>query len=215
MQPGTRWRRWLHGELARRFDYICCDTPEQFRRERRALTLAGQTKGGDERHEKDDRLHINDRSRDVLGWSNADKIAAIEDQQRDLAARLGPIAERIAALGREQGALQSAAEKWAQLSVYDDYLDLDWRTPARQIAERNDERERLSAASDQLRQLRQELDDNEATIMALDETFDQLRGQLAKIEAQAEQLEADFAADASCSLIRMQRTISYRVPPST
>jgi len=194
VQPGTRWRRWLHGELARRFDYICCDTPEQFRRERRALTLAGQTKGGDERHEKDDRLHINDRSRDVLGWSNADKIAAIEDQQRELAARLGPIAENIAALGREQGALQSAAERWAQLSVYDDYVDLDWRTPVRQVEERKDERERLSAASDQLRQLRQELDDNESTILALDETLAQLRGELAKIDAQAELLEADFAA---------------------
>lgn len=191
---GTRWRRWLHNELARRFDYICCDTPEQFRRERRALTLAGQTKGADERHEKDDRFRIDDHSRYVLGWSNADKIAAIEEQQRELAARLGPVGDRIAALQGEQASLQRAAERWAQLTVYDDYVDLDWRTPARKIAELGDERDRLSAASDQVRQLREELDDNESMIMALDQTLDHLRSELAKIDAQVDQFQADLAA---------------------
>lgn len=191
VRPGTRWRRWLHNELGRRFDYICCDTPDQFRRERRALTIAGQTKGGDERHEKDDRFRIDDRSRYVLGWSNADKIGAIEEQQRELAARLGPIGDRIAALRREQSALQSAAARWAQLSVYDDYLDLDWRTPARQIEERNDERERLTAASDQLRQLRDEIAANDDAISAVEAVLGRLRGDLATIDAHVGQALTD------------------------
>ncbi len=193
VQPGTRWRRWLHGELARRFDHVCCDTPEQFRRERRAITLAGQTKGGDERHEKDDRYRLDDRSRFVLGWSNADKIAALEGQQNNLAARLGPVGERIGALGREQAELQLVAQRLAKLSVYDDYLDLDWRTPTRQIEERNDERARLTAASDQLRQLRQEVADNDQAISLLDTRIDRTRTQLAEIGANerqwAEQLQ--------------------------
>lgn len=188
VQPGTRWRRWLHNELARRFDYICCDTPEQFRRERRALTLAGQTKGGDERHEKDDRFRIDDRSRFVLGWSNADKIAAIEEQQRDLAHRLRPLGDRIAALGRTQSELQAAVEKWAQLAVYDDYLDLDWRTPARQIEARNDERDRLSASSDQLRHLRDEITANDAAISELEARTSETRTALADIAASQRQL---------------------------
>ena len=192
VQPGTRWRRWLHNELARRFDYICCDTPEQFRRERRALTIAGQTKGGDERHEKDDRFHIDDRSRHVLGWSNADKIAAIEDQQRELAQRLGPVGERIGALKREQAELQLATERLAQLSVYDDYLDLDWRSPARQIEERNDERERLSAASDRLRHLREEIEHNDELLSAIEIVIERLRGELAKVDAQTEQTGLDL-----------------------
>ena len=192
VQPGTRWRRWLHHELARRFDYICCDTPEQFRRERRGLTLAGQTKGGDERHEKDDRYRIDDRSRYVLGWSNADKIAAIEAQQCELAVRLGPVGERIAGLGREQTALQAAAARWAQLSVYDDYLDLDWRAPARQIEERHDERERLSTASDQLRQLRDEIAVNDETVSAVEALLERLRSEVATIDAQSARYDEDL-----------------------
>jgi uncharacterized protein YPO0396 len=192
VQPGTRWRRWLHGEVARRFDFICCDTPEQFRRERRALTVAGQTKGGDERHEKDDRFRLDDRSRYVLGWSNASKIAAIEEQQRELAVRLRPLGDRIATLERTQKELQLAAAKWAQLAVYDDYLDLDWRTPARQIEDRNDERDRLSAASDQLRHLRAEIASNDEAISAIVAAIEQRRAELAAISARADQYRDDL-----------------------
>ncbi len=192
VQAGTRWRRWLHNELARRFDYICCDTPEQFRRERRALTLAGQTKGGDERHEKDDRYDLGNRSRYVLGWSNADKIAAIEEQQREMEARLRPLGERVAGLQLEQSSLQLASERWARLSEYDDYLDLDWRTPARQIEERNDERERLSAASDQLRQLRDEIAANDEAVTAVEAAIERLRGELANNDAQSGKFGEDL-----------------------
>ncbi len=183
IQPGTRWRRWLQHELERRFDYVCCDTPEQFRRERRALTLAGQTKGGDERHEKDDRHRLDDRSRYVLGWSNADKIAALEEQQRRLAATLQPTADRIVALSSEQAALQTATGALDKLSVYHDYVELDWRTPTRQIAEREDERERLTAASDQLRHLRDELAANEQAITSLEAQLEATRTKLAMIGA--------------------------------
>jgi len=67
---------WIEREIAHRFDLACCLTPEQFRREAKAITRAGQTKAPGERHEKDDRHRIDDRSRYVLGWSNTEKIAA-------------------------------------------------------------------------------------------------------------------------------------------
>lgn len=187
VQPGTRWRRWLHGELARRFDYVCCDTPEQFRRERRAITVAGQTKGGDERHEKDDRHRIDDRSRDVLGWSNADKIAALEERQRAIAERMQPLADRIATLKRVQDQLQLSAQTLAKMSVYGEYIDLDWRTPVRQIEERNDERRRLSAASDQLRHLREEMAGNDGLIEALENEINRTRDGLSDVGANERQ----------------------------
>ena len=197
VQPGTRLRRWLHNELARRFDYICCDTPEQFRRERRAITMAGQTKGGDERHEKDDRYRIDDRSRFVLGWSNADKIAALEEQQRKLAAALGPIGERIGALSREQAELQLVAQQLAQLAVYDDYLDVDWHTPARQIVELEGERERLAASSDQLRSLRLEIANNDLAVSTLDTKLERTRNDLADVGAREKQADEQLQEQAT------------------
>ena len=64
----------LTAEVARRFDYACCETLDQFRREPLAITRTGQLKGKGDRHEKDDRHRIDDRSRYVLGWTNEAKI---------------------------------------------------------------------------------------------------------------------------------------------
>ncbi len=50
---------------------------EQFRREKLAVTVSGQIKTGGNRHEKDDRHDLEDRSRYILGWSNEAKIALL------------------------------------------------------------------------------------------------------------------------------------------
>ena len=52
------------------------------RREKKAITQAGQIKSPGERHEKDDRHRLDDRSRYVLGWSNAAKIAVLEGKAK-------------------------------------------------------------------------------------------------------------------------------------
>ncbi len=78
IKPDSAFHDWLKADLLEHWDYICCETAEQFRRERRALTLNGQMKSGAARHEKDDRFELGDRTRYVLGWDNRDKIAALE-----------------------------------------------------------------------------------------------------------------------------------------
>jgi uncharacterized protein YPO0396 len=80
IKPDSPYYDWLERELAQRFDVACCATQEQFRRELRAITRAGQIKAPGERHEKDDRHRLDDRSRYVLGWSNAAKIARPRSQ---------------------------------------------------------------------------------------------------------------------------------------
>jgi uncharacterized protein YPO0396 len=95
VKPDSPYYDWLERELAHRFDVACCVTQEQFRRELRAITRAGQIKAPGERHEKDDRHRLDDRSRYVLGWSNAAKIAALEAKARTLEVRLGELGSRI------------------------------------------------------------------------------------------------------------------------
>ena len=67
----------------------------EFRRATRAVTKAGQIKGG-VRHEKDDRYRIDDRSRYVLGWSNERKIDALLGRAEALAARLAEAGRLLA-----------------------------------------------------------------------------------------------------------------------
>ncbi len=210
IRADPRWRRWLQGELARRFDYVCCETPEQFRRERRAMTRAGQTKGGDERHEKDDRHSLDDRSRYVLGWSNAAKIAAFEAQQRTLEGRLHHIAESIAAQKGELGDVRARSRVLAQLQVYSDPGELDWQTPARQIEQLRDEQQRLAAASDRIGHLQGEIASTQSEIGDVEEKLDGVRRELARIEAdtsrsvddRGEHAELLAAPDAALHLAR-------------
>ena len=82
VKPDSPFYDWLEREVAHRFDLACCLSQEQFRRETRAITRAGQIKAPGERHEKDDRHRLDDRRRYVLGWSNAEKIAALEKDAR-------------------------------------------------------------------------------------------------------------------------------------
>jgi hypothetical protein len=77
IRPESAFYGWLERELTRRFDYACCADVEQFRRERKAITRSGQVKTDGERHEKDDRHAIGDRTRYVLGWTNEAKIEAL------------------------------------------------------------------------------------------------------------------------------------------
>ncbi|MFC4728432.1 ATP-binding protein [Coralloluteibacterium thermophilus] len=95
-------REWLQGELARRFDYACVDSPRALAQAERAVTREGQVKHGGSRYEKDDRHAIGDRSRWVLGFDNREKRALFEKEARELARRIGACESEVAAIGAER-----------------------------------------------------------------------------------------------------------------
>ncbi len=155
---------WLERELAHRFDLACCTGQDQFRREARAITRAGQIKGWGERHEKDDRHRIDDRSRYVLGWSNQAKIAALESKAKVLQARLAEAGQRIALLQEEQQQARDRLQALDKLEEYRDWAELDWGSSATELAALQDEKQRLEATSDVLKALAEQLGALEAVL---------------------------------------------------
>jgi uncharacterized protein YPO0396 len=148
---------WLEQELKSRFDFACCDSLEQFRREARAITRGGQIKDPSGRHEKDDRSRIDDRSRYVLGWSNADKLRALRDQRERLEARLAQLAQRIAEISQARNELRGRLDALSKLEEFTRFADIDWMSLARRMAELSEERARLETASDALQELGRQL----------------------------------------------------------
>ncbi|MCA9240189.1 MAG: hypothetical protein KDA37_08320, partial [Planctomycetales bacterium] len=73
---------WLWERLCNRYDYACVDHPDRFAGVRRAVTVNGQIKHNEHRHEKDDRSRLNDRAHWVLGFSTEAKEAELEDRLR-------------------------------------------------------------------------------------------------------------------------------------
>lgn len=190
IKPDSPCYDWLERELAHRFNVACCATPEQFRRETRAITRAGQIKAPGERHEKDDRHRLDDRSRYVLGWTNTAKITALEAKARSLAARLGELGRLMGKLQAERNTLGERLTALSKLDEYPDFRELDWQSLAVEVAQLTEERQRLASASDVLRQLYERL--KEVTD-ALEETETALEAHKDK-RSKTEQKKSDAEA---------------------
>ncbi|WP_020161224.1 ATP-binding protein [Methylobacter marinus] len=159
IKPDSPFYDWLEREIAHRFDVACCATHEQFRREIKAITRAGQIKAPGERHEKDDRHRLDDRSRYVLGWTNEAKIAALEANAKQLEARLGELGGRIGKIQAEKGALKERLDALSKLDEYTDFRELDWQSLTLELAQLKDEKKQLESASDVLKQLSEQLNE--------------------------------------------------------
>lgn len=205
IKPDSPHYDWLERELAHRFDVACCATQEQFRRETRAITRAGQIKDPSGRHEKDDRHRIDDRSRYVLGWSNGAKIAALEGKRRQLETRLGEVGSQIGAIDKEREGLSSRLDALTRLEEFTAFDELDWASVATEIAALVDERTRLESASDVLKQLNEGLRDLQHALKETEAELQGARDKRAKVEQrrsdaqelrqQTESLLQDVAVD--------------------
>jgi uncharacterized protein YPO0396 len=181
---------WLEHELRSRFDFACCDTIEQFRREARAITRAGQIKEPGGRHDKDDRTRVDDRSRYVLGWSNADKLRALRDQRERLEARLAAMATRIGEIQQAHSELQGRLEALSKLEEFMGFADIDWMSLARQIAALTEERARLEAASDTLQELTRQLKAAQARLYEMEAKRTEALGKRGEIKNKRETAQA-------------------------
>ena len=143
--------RWLRAELTARANVVCCETPEQFLREQRAITVAGQIKGN-QRHEKDDRFSIDDRSRYVLGWSNEAKVAVLDHQRLEVEANARDVGSDLAEMSQRRSSSNAVAEALVRLETRS-FRDIDWHDVAARISELQQSRQALLSASDRLHEL--------------------------------------------------------------
>jgi uncharacterized protein YPO0396 len=169
IKPGSACYEWLRYDLIDHWDYVCCETLEQFQRERRALTANGQIKHGPTRHEKDDRNRLGDRRHYVLGWDNREKIAALGAELAAKEATLRKAARMLKQIEEEQKQREKQRDVLRDLLAYDDFAALDWRTDQRQIDELTAERRALESSADQLKELRDQLAEVKAHIAAIDQ----------------------------------------------
>jgi uncharacterized protein YPO0396 len=158
IKPDSPYYDWLEREISHRFDVACCATQDQFRREARAITRTGQIKARGERHEKDDRHLLDDRSRYVLGWTNAAKIAVLEVKAQQLETRLSGLAGHISSLQGEQRELRVRLETLFKLNEYRDFRELDWQPLAAEVLGLQEQKRQLESASDLLKELTGRLD---------------------------------------------------------
>jgi uncharacterized protein YPO0396 len=180
IKPGSGMFHWLEHELIKRFDYVCCENMDEFRRRQKALTRYGQIKASGERHEKDDRHRIDDPSRYVLGWNNEAKIAALRQQAEGLERRMQKLGGEITDLQTQQKEVNTRLERLSQLEMFTDFRFQDWRPLAGEIERLEIEYRELKAASDVLKTLQEQLAELENTIKDTEHARDGARDDMSR-----------------------------------
>ena len=213
IKPDSPFADWMAQEMARRGNLACCETQDQFRREAWAITKAGQIKSGGTRHEKDDRHSLGDRRNYVLGWTNEEKIAALEQEAREQESALAEQGSRIGHLQEQQRAIRERLAVFSKLGEYAGFQELDWATAALEVARLEAARQELEASSNQIQtltsQLQSLLEALKATEQQLEERKDkrsrtgQQRGDALRLRDQAQQLR-DQADDAGLAFARLE-----------
>ncbi len=158
IKPDSPFYPWIERHLQERFNYRCCDDLEQFRRLPRAVTASGQIKSGGQRHEKDDRRSIQDRSHYVLGWSNEEKIRTLEGVKNQLETETQRLAETLVELGKRQQEQTGRRDAVRDLLKFEDYGEIYWAPLARRSQSLQEEKAEIERSSDTLQALQNQLE---------------------------------------------------------
>ena len=146
---------WLETELQKRFNLRCVSLDEFQRMPGDVLTKEGQYKTGNQRHIKDDRRDLWDRRNFVLGWSNQEKIRAVEKHLNELRKEKGEIESKLRELTNENKNNTSYQAKLAQLTAYTNWQELNWKDEVDAIIQLEKERDDLQNSNNLLKTLQE------------------------------------------------------------
>ncbi|WP_342585335.1 ATP-binding protein [Spirochaeta lutea] len=190
---------WVSSQLEQRFDYTCCHTMEDLRRASRGITRAGQIKGNQNRHEKDDRHALDDRSRYVLGWQNQSKIKTLQAQAQSLETRMQEIAADIAGLQTEKHRIEERRSQVYQLKGVTQFDDINWQPIAARLEQIRREIQALEQASNILQTLQTQLSRIEQIIRSQEKAVYDHRDGLARLRERLEVAQEMYQE--TCSVI--------------
>ncbi len=192
-KPGSPLADWLEDQVGRQFNPVCCESLEEFRREKEGLTRGGQQKRGGVMHTKDDRGRVDDRTRFVLGWSNHEKRAAVERELQALERQAQDAATALGSTASEEQRLRKQLDALKAVAAHRSFDDLDWRQSVAVLERLTAELEALERASDVLRALEKQLRAIEKALSAADARLTEARDQRSRADALRVTLERTLA----------------------
>ena len=149
---------WIKREVASRFDYLACDSIEQFQKATGpAMTKQRHVKSNAYRHEKDDRVAPDDRRNFVLGWDNHSKRTALQESLQRQGEELQGLRDREAKFQAEIDGIHSALEALDMIARVEIYDELDFARHEAEAAKLHNEQQKLEASNDVVRELRSQM----------------------------------------------------------
>lgn len=174
IKPDTPFYNWLEKEMARRFNLQCVSLGE-FQHVSDGMTKEGQIKTGRLRHVKDDRRNLWDRRNFVLGWSNKEKIQAIESYLKTLRAQAATEEAERKECARAIDVCNNQITSLLQIKQFQDWNELNWPQQTERIARLENEQRQLTESSDLIKTLHQQLQQAEEMDKKLREQYNLVR----------------------------------------
>ncbi|MDD1606927.1 MAG: ATP-dependent exonuclease SbcCD, C subunit-like protein [Methylococcaceae bacterium] len=159
IQTDSPFYDWLIQKISHDFNYVCANTLDDFHRLPKAITAQGQVKSSAERHEKDDRHALNDRSRFVLGWDNHAKIIILEQQLADIQHQGSDCLKKLKGFEARLKTLTQQRDQVRDLLNIDSFETIDWQIIVQKIDALQAEKQAIQQSSDVLAQLKNQLQD--------------------------------------------------------
>ncbi|MBD2189107.1 ATP-binding protein [Pseudanabaena mucicola] len=181
-QENKIFAQWLRDQLGKQFNYVCCDTEEQFQHETRAITQNGLIKHGGEKHEKNDRFAIGDRGQYILGWSNISKINALEAELQQINQKIAQINKQVQLLETQRKQKQEQVSRLQDFMRFVDFAEVDWRSVEAERLNLQKQKQELEASSDQLKRLEAQLKTTQKEILQVEQEKEQLIREIQTLE---------------------------------
>ncbi|HEX4044419.1 MAG TPA: ATP-binding protein, partial [Gammaproteobacteria bacterium] len=210
---------WLQQEVNIRFNYVCCEDMDEFRRLPQAITPKGLIKSKGQRHEKDDRHRLDDRSRYILGWSNQQKITTLTVALKEVEQTGQRLVNQLADVGKQQEQVRMERDVCRDLLSITHFVDIHWQPLAQQIQLLAEEKTQIEKSSNMLQTLKIQLEKIQQAIRKKLEELTQLERKLGSKEqqlqdrcgelTQAEELALSSVIDIAlqAQLISFQQTV--------
>ena len=157
IKSGSPFESWLETELQKRFNLHCVSLEEFQRMPGDVITKEGQYKVGNQRHIKDDRRELWDRRNFVLGWSNQEKIRAVEKHLSELKKERESIDRKLTELKAENKNNTLFQSKLSQVAAHKNWFELNWKDEVDVVIQLEKERDELQNSNDILKTLQEKL----------------------------------------------------------
>jgi uncharacterized protein YPO0396 len=157
IKPDTAFYSWVETYLHKSFgDYACVDI-EDLQHISFGVTKQGTIKNSKIRYVKDDRQQITDRRNFILGWSNIEKIRALEETVVELSITIRELERNIQRIEKEE---KQNAQLKGDINILlsaDEFSTINWYGEVEKIYELEQERKELLENNDLLRILQEKL----------------------------------------------------------
>ncbi len=181
---------WVRAEIQHRFDYLACESMEDFQHARgAAMTRNQHFKSNEVRHTKDDRQQGNDVKHYVLGWDNQSKKASLLDSIGQRQRIIQSLQNRMDGLRQFHETIIGSIESVNQVLKIEDFDSIDYFRHEVEAKQLQQEKYQWEHASDRTRELRRRAELLLGEAKALQEQRDQQIAAKTALESEALQGE--------------------------